>query len=139
MNQYGKNFCLLHLIFQEQYIIWSSFMADMYLKKDNISRHFFHFFVKILIFVIIKRQRGGGGGGLKGDEMAQNDQKFCLSHCVSQELYIIWLWFLVHTCEMMISPANFLFFKILIFGVFKGVLGFFKGFFSMLCSISQEL
>ena len=36
------------------------------------------------------RGRGGGGeGGLKGQKMAQNDKKFCLSHSVSQELYII--------------------------------------------------
>ena len=30
-----------------------------------------------------------------------------ISHCISQELYLIWLWFLVHTCKMMISPAIF--------------------------------
>ena len=42
------------------------------------------------------------------------------SHCISQELYIIWLWFLVHMCKMMISPAIFFhFFKILIFRVFQ--------------------
>ena len=39
--------------------------------------------------------------------MAQNDKQFCLSHSVSQELYIMWLWFLVHMCKMMISPAIF--------------------------------
>ena len=43
-----------------------------------------------------------------------------LSHSVSQELYLIWLWFLVHMCKMMISPAIFFhFFKILIFQVFQ--------------------
>ena len=48
-------------------------------------------------------------------------QKFCLSHSVHQELYIIWLWFLVQMCKMMISPASFfIFFKILIFWVFRG-------------------
>ena len=42
------------------------------------------------------------------------------SHCISQELYVIWLWFLVHMCKMMISPAIFFhFFKILIFQVFQ--------------------
>ena len=44
MAQNYKNFCLLHLIFQEQYIIWSSFMVHMYVWKDNISGNFFHFF-----------------------------------------------------------------------------------------------
>ena len=44
------------------------------------------------------------------------------SHCISQELYIIWLWFLVHMCKMMISPAIFfLFFKILVFRVFQSL------------------
>ena len=43
--------------------------------------------------------------------MAQNYKKSCLSHSISQEPYIIWLWFLVHMCRMMISPANcFIFF-----------------------------
>ena len=53
--------------------------------------------------------------------MAQNDKKICLSHSVFQERYLIWLWFLVHMCKMMISPAIFFFFKILIFQVFRGV------------------
>ena len=43
-----------------------------------------------------------------------------LSQSISQELYLIWLWFLVHMCKMMISPAIFFhFFKILIFQVFQ--------------------
>ena len=37
--------------------------------------------------------------------MAQNDKK--LSHSISQEVYIIWLWFLVLMCKMMISPYKF--------------------------------
>ena len=81
-------------------------------------------------------------GVVIGQKMAENDKKFCLSHCMSQEPYIIWLWFLVYMCKMMISPANFLFFKILIFGVFRGVKG--KKWpkitnFNRFCSISQEL
>ena len=83
---------------------------------------FFPFFFKILIFKIIRGGGGGGGSGrgrgeqkgegggegrLKGQKMAQNDKKFCLSHSVSQELYIIWLWFLLHICKMMMSWANF--------------------------------
>ena len=35
-----------------------------------------------------------GVGKVKWQKMAQNDKKFCLSHSVSQELYLIWLWFL---------------------------------------------
>ena len=58
----------------------------------------------------------------KGQKMAQNDKKN-LSHSVSQKLYLTWLWFLVHMCKMMISPAIFFFFfhffKILIFWVFQ--------------------
>ena len=43
-----------------------------------------------------------------------------MSHSVSQELYLIWLWFLVHMCKMMISPAIFFCsFKILIFRFFQ--------------------
>ena len=33
-----------------------------------------------------------------------------LSHSVSQELYLIWLWFLVHMCKILIPPAIFFFF-----------------------------
>ena len=63
---------------------------------------FLHFF-QILIF--------GVNSGAKNDPKWQKK----LSHSVSQELYLIWLWFLVHTCKMMISPAIFFhFFKILI-------------------------
>ena len=51
-------------------------------ETNNISRCFFHFF-KILILQIVS--------GLKGQEMAQNDKKFCLSHSVSQEPYIIFV------------------------------------------------
>ena len=43
-----------------------------------------------------------------------------LSHSISQKLYLMWLWFLVHMCKMMISWAIFFqFFKILIFQVFQ--------------------
>ena len=54
--------------------------------------------------------------------MAQNGKILCLSHFISQEPYIIWLWFLVHMCKM-IYPAIFSFFKILIFGVFREIKG----------------
>ena len=72
---------------------------------------FFFFFFLILVFLVVR--------GIKWQKMAQNDKIFCLSHSVSQELYIIW--FLVDWCKMMISPAIFShFFKILIFWCFGG-------------------
>ena len=42
---------------------------------------------------------------------AKNDPKSqkILFHCVSQELHLIWLWFLVRMCKMMISPTIFFF------------------------------
>ena len=58
--------------------------------------------------------------GQKG-KRAKNGPKWqnILSHSVSQELYLIWLWSLVHMCKIM-SPAIFFhFFKILIFQVFQ--------------------
>ena len=57
--------------------------------------------------------------GVKGAKNGLKWQKI-LSHFVSQELYLIWLWFLLHMCKMMISPAIFFhFFKSLIFRVFQ--------------------
>ena len=51
-------------------------------------------------------------------------KKFCPSHSVSQELYIIWLSFMVDICKMVISPGVFFyFFKILIFRLHRGVKG----------------
>ena len=53
---------------------------------------------------------------------AKSDPKWqkILSHFVSQELHLIWLWFLVHICKMMVSSSNFFyFFKSLIFRVFQ--------------------
>ena len=60
-----------------------------------------------------------GGWRVKGQKIAQNDKKI-LSNSVSQELYFMWLWLLVHMGKTMISPAFFFFFfKILIFQVFQ--------------------
>ena len=61
----------------------------------------FFYFCKNLIFWVRR---------VKGQKMVQNDKKN-LSHSVSQELYHIWLWFLVHMCKMMIYPAIFSFFQ----------------------------
>ena len=78
---------------------------------DAFFIFFFLFFFFLLIFLVVR--------GIKWQKMAQNDEFFCLSHSVSQELYIIW--FLVDWCKMMISPAIFShFFKILIFWCFGG-------------------
>ena len=35
----------------------------------------------------------------------------CLLHSISQEPYIIWSWFLLHICEMMISSGFFFIFS----------------------------
>ena len=70
-------------------------------------------------FLSCYNEMGWGGGRVEGQRIVQND-KTNLSHSVSQELYLIWLWFLVHMCKMMISPVIFFhFFKILIFRVFQ--------------------
>ena len=95
-------------ISQEPYIIWLSFMVQMC--KMIFPGVFFNF--KILIFWVFR--------GLKGQKVAQNDKKFCLSDSVSQELYIIWLWFLAHACKMMISPANLFIFQNFDFWSFYG-------------------
>ena len=63
---------------------------------------FLSIFFKILIFWVIS--------GVKVQKMVPNDKTFCLS-LQSQESYIIWLSFVVHLCEMMISSGIFLFFQ----------------------------
>ena len=47
---------------------------------DNMSKHFFCFFQIYLGSEMVV-------GGLKGQKMAQNDKKFCLSHSASHETY----------------------------------------------------
>ena len=105
--------------------------------NDDISKCFFQFF-KILIFRVVK--------GIKVQKIVQNDKKFCPSHFISQEPYIVWLSFMVHMCKMIISLGFFFqFFKILIFCVVFG-LSFVKGQktvqndkkFCVSCFISQE-
>ena len=49
--------------------------------------------------------------GVKGQKMAQNDKKLCLLCFISQEPYIIWLWFMAHLCKMIISSRIFSFFQ----------------------------
>ena len=111
MPQNVESFCLWHLVFQETYIVLSSFTEHIYVWKDNISRHFFSFFSKFWYLESL----GTWGREVKGQKMAQNDNIFCLSHSVSKELYIIWLWFLVPMYKMMISQANFFIFQNFVF------------------------
>ena len=79
VTQNDKKFCQLHSISQEAYIILSWFLLQMC--KMMTSPEAFFFFFKILIFWVVR--------GVKGQKMAQSDKKFCLSHFVSQELYLI--------------------------------------------------
>ena len=97
--QNNKN-ALCHALYFRKHIFIYDTQCEW---KDNISRHFFHFF-KILIFEIIR-------GFLRAKKMAQNDKIFCLSHSISQERYIVLLWFLVHIGKIMIPPAIFPFFQ----------------------------
>ena len=62
---------------------------------------FFSFF-KILMFRVVR--------GVKGQKMAQNDKKLLL-HLISQEPYIIWSSFMVHTCKRIKAPPSFCIFS----------------------------
>ena len=66
--------------------------------KGNISLFFFQF----LIFE--------AHSGVKGQKMTQNDRKLFVEP-ISQEVYTIWLWFLVHIYKMMTSSYAFSFFQ----------------------------
>ena len=108
----GRNFSPSLFISQEPCIIWLSVIV--HLSKMIQSPGFFHFF-KVLIFCVYN---------VKVQKTVQNDKKFCLSRSRSQEAYIIWLSFMVHMCEMLISLGDFFqYFKILIFWVVRGVKG----------------
>ena len=73
---------------------------------------FFHFF-KILIFWVVR--------GVKRQKIVQNGKKFCPSHLISQEPYIIWLSFSVHFYKMMISSGvSFIFSKLWFSGSIGG-------------------
>ena len=66
--------------------------------NDNISRVFFYFF-KIFIFSVVRR--------VKWQKITHNDKKLCLLLSISQELYIMWSWFMVHMCKRVISLGVF--------------------------------
>ena len=73
-------------------------ICGVQVQNHNIFRYFFYFF-KTLIFQVVRR--------VKGQKMAQNDKKLCLSCLISQEPYIIWSSFMVHMCNRIISPGFF--------------------------------
>ena len=83
----------------------------------HISPGVFFFF--FFVFSFFQNVNVLGCYRVKGKNMAQNDKKFCLSHFVSQEPYIVWLSVMVHLYKMMIYPGVFFFhfLKILIFRV----------------------
>ena len=92
--------------------LWFSFMVKMCTMIISPGV-FFNF--KILIIWFVR--------GLKGQKMAQNNKKFCLSHLIFQEAYIMWSSIMVHMMyERIISLdiASIFFFKILIFRIIRG-------------------
>ena len=100
-----KKFFLWHVLFQELYIIWSSFK---YLQA------FFSFFWKILILEIIREGgtgEGGRGGGVKEQNLAQNYKKCCVSLRISGTVHHMIIIFGTHTQNDDISNNLFLFLK----------------------------
>ena len=60
--------------------------------------------------------------GVKGQKMAQDDEKLCLFYLMPQEPYIIWLSYIADLCKMMISSGVFFFFifsKFWFFGLLR--------------------
>ena len=88
----------LRTISKEPYIIWSSFMVQMY--KMIISPGVFFNF-KILTFWFV--------WGLKGQKWPKMTKNFCLSHLIFQESHTIHLWY-IYLYKNIISPGIFSFF-----------------------------
>ena len=65
--------------------------------RNRTTCDYFHFF-KIFIFRVVN--------GVKGQNIAQNNKKFCLSCSISKEPCIIWFSFIMHTCKMIKYPSN---------------------------------
>ena len=110
MAQNNKKFCPLCLIFQEPYIIWSSFMEQMCKR------------IIYPVFLFFPNFNFGFNSGVKGKKWPKMT-KNCLSHSISQEAYIndcdFW-----YTCVKWWNlQLLFSFFKILIFWVVKRVKG----------------
>ena len=98
--QNNKNFCPSRFIFQEPYIIWLSFMVQ--LCKMIIPPVFSFIFSKFCFFGLL-------GEGKK----LSKTEKIWLSHSISQELYILWLSFMVHICKVIIYSGGFFIFGLL--------------------------
>ena len=85
---------------------------DTHVENYNIYRLLFRFF-KIFIFWVVR--------GAKRQKTVKNDKYLCSSCFISQKLYMIWLSFMIHMCQMIVSLGIFFqFFKIFIFQVVKG-------------------
>ena len=105
-----KRLCSLHLVSNEPYIIWLSFVGhkwNLMISPDFFFQNF--------------------DFSVKGQKMVQNEKRFCLLYSISQEPYIIWLSFVVDKCKMIISPGLFFlffhFFKIFVFWFLSGIKG----------------
>ena len=84
--------------------------------KMIISLGIFFIFSKLWYFWVVSR--------VKRQKMTQNNKKLYLSHSISQEAYIIWLWFVVHKCKWYYLQMIFLIFSnILIFWVVSRIKG----------------
>ena len=78
----------------------------MFFCCTSLKWWFFVFFIFFLIAIlwVVRREE------VKKVKNGPEWQKV-MSHFISQELYLIWLWFLVHICKMVISPTNFFIFS----------------------------
>ena len=114
MVQNYKMFCLLGSISREPYIVWFLFMVHL-CKMIIFPCFLFHFFQNVVFLVF---------SGV-GKKTVENDIKFCQSHSISREPYIIWMSFMVHIFKTIISTDRFFFFfffnffKMLIFEVHR--------------------
>ena len=125
---------MLCAISKEQYSIWSLLLV--HLCKMMISLDVFFSFSKFWFFGLLE--------GVKEQKTVQNGKKFCLSRFISQEPYIIQFSFMLHICNVIISPGGvFIFSKFWFFWVVRGmkvqkiVQNDEK--FCLSCSISQKL
>ena len=94
MVQTYKKFSLPRTVSQKSYIIWLSFVVNKC--KMIISPGFFSFFENF-DFQVVRR--------VKGQKIAQNDQKLCPSCLISQEPYIVWSSFMSDRCKRIIYPG----------------------------------
>ena len=111
-----KNNCICHVPYLRNSIpLWLWFLVHFCQMMISPGVCFFSLFQNVGFRVVRK---------IKGWKTTQNDKKFCLSHYISQEPYIIWFSFMVHMYKMIISPCVFFIFsKFLIFWIVRGVKG----------------